>query len=418
MKHRFVRYTVLSLCFGIVILGILYGAASFAPATALKITEPGAESSQPSSAPLPAPKKRPTYKPSATNDYVRSEMPGKSSLRGRRINVVICGVDSRIGEGSPHADANHVISVLLDSGKMEIISVPRDTPADAGFTDSAQIHFNILANVRARRGMTGYLKELQVITGVGDIPYYIEVGFSQALGIIEFLGYKEPQQTLRVLRSRKIHPGGDFQRVHNQSQFIAQSIRQHFRRLDGIFGDVLLRTGLLLVNTNLSASEAKGIIENLRSHSFLKIADRNITTRLEPKVGIRLQNVDFTNAAQVDSLYHKVDRLSARVLLKKDSTGSQKASPEYAKKALWSMLTNSIADSTRPREVIRRLQRPFEQRAWLQITNTEERSEMRRWFGLLLGNAYRAIGKPEKAANIGKIIQRETEFFLLQQQYQ
>ncbi len=352
------------------------------------------------------------------SDSLQAQLPSRFQQAGRRINIVVCGVDTRIGEGTPHADANHVISLLVDSGRIEIISVPRDTPADAGYAvDSTKAlinPLNIIANVRARRGMHSYQRELQRITGLNEIPYYVEVGFSQALGIIEFLGYKEPQQTLRVLRSRKAHTGGDFQRVYNQGQFIAQSIKNHIHRFDGVFGDVLLRTGLLFVNTNLSASEAKGIIENLRSHGFLQSPEKNISVRLEPRVRIRFQAIDFSNSAEVDSLHAKIDRL-ARVLIKQDST-SVHIDSVYAKKLLWSHLIASVADSTHPRDVIRRLQRPFEQRAWMQVADTAERTEIRRWVGQLLTGAYTKIGKPEKATGIQKIIQRETEFFLLQQQ--
>ena len=106
--------------------------------------------------------------------------------RGRRINIAITGVDSRLGDRYKHADANHVLSILLDSGKIEIISVPRDTPVDAGFEDSTGQ--NKLTVSRATLGRNGYLRELANIAKVDKIHYYVEFGFSQAMGIIDWLG--------------------------------------------------------------------------------------------------------------------------------------------------------------------------------------------------------------------------------------
>ncbi len=59
-----------------------------------------------------------------------------AAAENARINIT--GLDSRMGTIGNHADANHILSVLLDSGAVEIISIPRDTPADAGLDDRAR----------------------------------------------------------------------------------------------------------------------------------------------------------------------------------------------------------------------------------------------------------------------------------------
>jgi hypothetical protein len=330
---------------------------------------------------------------------------------GKRLNIAICGVDSRIGETYVHADANHVLSISLDSGTIEIISVPRDTYVPLGFDSSRGRNLNILSNALIRRGMAGYLRVLAGVAGVGEISYYVEVGFSQALGIIEFLGYSQPQQTLRVLRSRKAYAGGDFQRVHSQGQFIAQAVRRNFQRFDGVLGDMLLSSGLLFVHSNLTAAEAKGIIRTLRERGFLASPEKNITTRLMPAIKMRLQTIDLANEATLDSLHTRIDELAKLAI--KDTTKNAALRSHYTDSMLWAMLVAARTDSARPREVIRRLQRPFEQRAWLQVNDNTQRSEQRRWFGALLSDAYRKINRPEKAEGIQKLVRREIELFLL-----
>ena len=50
----------------------------------------------------------------------------KKLYNGRRINICVTGVDSRLGTRYKHADANHVISILIDKGEVEI---PPSTPS-------------------------------------------------------------------------------------------------------------------------------------------------------------------------------------------------------------------------------------------------------------------------------------------------
>lgn len=79
------------------------------------------------------------------------------SMWGRSVTIAITGIDSRLGVEQAHADANHVLRIWLDQGRIEIISVPRGTYADAGFSSSS---LNIIANYRARKGRAAYLRKL------------------------------------------------------------------------------------------------------------------------------------------------------------------------------------------------------------------------------------------------------------------
>src|SRR5690606_22561560 len=102
----------------------------------------------------------------------------KKLYNGRRINICVTGVDSRLGTRYKHADANHVISILIDKGEVEITSVPRDTYADAGMPDTT--NQNIIAVLRAKYGRKAYLRRMAQIAELDTIHYYMEFGFSQA----------------------------------------------------------------------------------------------------------------------------------------------------------------------------------------------------------------------------------------------
>ena len=155
-------------------------------------------------------------------------------FNGRRINIAIIGVDSRLGTRFKHADANQVISILIDKGIIEITSIPRDTRIkDTTFIeDSTQNKLTVLYAMGNRKL---YLQEVAKIAELNYIHYYIEVGFSQARGLLELLGFKKSGSTLQVLRSRKVLRGADFQRCYNQGQFIRQMILKHFDKISGFF---------------------------------------------------------------------------------------------------------------------------------------------------------------------------------------
>lgn len=223
---------------------------------------------------------------------------------GRSVTIAITGIDSRLGVEQAHADANHVLRIWLDQGRIEIISVPRGTYADAGFSSSS---LNIIANYRARKGRAAYLRKLAEMTGVGKIDYYVEVGFSQAMGIFELLGFKgSAATTLHVLRTRKAFGIGDHQRCYNQAQFIRQMILKHFPRSEGVLDALALRGALALAQTNLPYNVAQGIIAALRAKGFPR-SERDVRIELRPR-RFRVKDFDFRSPDKVIELGKSFDR--------------------------------------------------------------------------------------------------------------
>ena len=198
------------------------------------------------------------------------------------------GVDSRLGSAYKHADANHILSIIIDKGIIEITSIPRDTPADAGYEENDTLDLNRLTNVYPRKGREAYFKEAAMIAGLDRIHYYVELGFSQAMGILELLGYRQSSETLQVLRSRNVLGGDDFQRTYNQGQFIRQAVLNHFDKLTGFFRGLVLRGGLSLVKTNLTYDKAAYIIDRLEKNNLTSDPD-NITVRVRPAIPIKFK---------------------------------------------------------------------------------------------------------------------------------
>jgi anionic cell wall polymer biosynthesis LytR-Cps2A-Psr (LCP) family protein len=324
---------------------------------------------------------------------------------GRRINIAIVGLDSRLGALSNHADANHVVSILIDSGKIEIISVPRDTPADAGLHDSTGQ--NKLTVVRAVRGREFYLQELARIAQIDKIHYYIEVGFSQVIGLLDFFGFKDSKSTLQVLRSRKGLGGDDYQRCYNQAQFIRQMILKHYDEINnGFFADVLIRGGLALLTTNLNNNAVKFIIGKLNASGFPK-SPNDITIKIRPPLPIKFKIYDLSNEDVINKLKTKIEHFNKQ--------NNEIDSIKVNVFARLDRVTKSASQDTlkRPKRAIQILKPYYEQRAWLQIENQELREEIRTRFEKILISSYNRTKQFDNAKKVFETIQSERELFNL-----
>ncbi|MES2764584.1 MAG: hypothetical protein V4642_01850 [Bacteroidota bacterium] len=327
---------------------------------------------------------------------------------GRRINIALIGVDSRLNERVKHADANHVISILPESGFVEITSIPRDTKADAGFPVDSKL--NTLTMARAKRGLRGYMTEAAKIAELDHIDYYIEVGFSQAMGILEMLGYEDPSSQLQVLRSRQALGNGDFQRSYNQGQFVRQMLLKNFSRMTGLSGSLLVRGGLMMVETNITADVADEIITALEKKDFGSDASV-VSVRLVPAFPAKFKIYDFTKQETFTQLKGKIEQFNKT----RDPIATDFATP-IGKYDPLPEIKKAIGYGRRhieknPKAVISQMKTLFDQRAWLQVADAKERQSIREQFLELLPGAYERIQKPEDAAKIRAVISAEIEMF-------
>ncbi len=324
---------------------------------------------------------------------------------GRRINIAVIGVDSRLGSRYKHADANHILSILVEQGKIEITSIPRDTPADAGFDDTTGQ--NKLTVMYASRGRKAYFEEVANIAGLDRIHYYAEIGFSQAMGILEWFGYNDPGSTLQILRSRTGLGGDDYQRVYNQAQFIKQVILKHFDKFSGLFGKLILRGGLLFIETNLRAENAELIYEQLRLANFLKSPD-DIEIRIRPPVPIDYKIYDFSDKQVLMALESKIRGYNS----KKNENTSLSEYDQIIIDKLDKVLNNAILDSlNKPNSVINTLKVYFDQRAWMQIQDKDLRRYYRDEIGNLLIDAYEKRKQSALANRVREVIEAEKILF-------
>jgi hypothetical protein len=322
---------------------------------------------------------------------------------GRVVNVLITGIDSRLGQKSARADANHIVRFFLDSGQIEIISIPRGTFARIRKGDTTG--GNIIANVRSIYGQERYIKEVKKIAGISSIDYYIEFGFSQAMGIIELLGYDDNSaSTLRVLRSRKAFATGDHQRSYNQGQFIRQAILKVFDRTDGMLGQIGIRAALALASTNLSYDATSYILSELKNHGFSSASSQKIWVRMKPNylASMKLFNFDSSNVHTIEKQIEKKVKYMIADSSRKTPAGYERRIKHLVKKV-------SADTAKSPIRVINALAFPYKQKSWLQIKDKSERLIVRNSICNMLIQAYNKTGKFNESKEIIDFIELDNK---------
>jgi anionic cell wall polymer biosynthesis LytR-Cps2A-Psr (LCP) family protein len=330
----------------------------------------------------------------------RTEFPMPS---GRVVNILITGIDSRLGQKSARADANHIVRFFLDSGQIEIISIPRGTFARIRKGDTTG--GNIIANVRSIYGQERYIKEVKRIAGISSIDYYIEFGFSQAMGIIELLGYNDNSaSTLRVLRSRKAFATGDHQRSYNQGQFIRQAILKVCDKTDGIFGQIGIRAALALASTNLSFDATSYLLSELKKHGFSSASSQRIWVRMKPNylASMKLFNFDSANVQTIEKQIEKKVRYMLADSSRKTPAGYERRIKHLVKKV-------SADTAKSPIRVINALAFPYKQKSWLQIKDKSERLIVRNSICNMLIQAYSKTGKFNESKEITDFIELDNK---------
>jgi hypothetical protein len=338
--------------------------------------------------------------PAEEDSSLRAELKSISTVPlvgGRVINILIIGIDSRLSVRDARGDALHLVTINPDSAIVEFMSIPRDTYCDLGYPDSTP--YNIIANAKLP-GNGVLMRKVAEVTKRGPVNYWIEVGFSQALGILEMLGYKDPSATLQYLRSRKAHATGDLQRCHNQAVFMRQNLIDRFPLLTGASGDLILSAGLSFVTTNLTKDFCLGILYNLKKHGFPDHRRDAVRLRMSPGYNIRLKEMSADSVTVARTI-----ELAERHL------GEGKAPRRDVTSYLRRINGLASADSLRPGKVITRLQRLNEQHAWLQVQDPQDRRGIRDTLTILLERAYRKVGKQREADAV--VAAREAENLLL-----
>ncbi len=325
---------------------------------------------------------------------------GRAEKLPREVNILLVGLDNRISSTDNHADAIHLISIRTkDSIGATITSIPRGTEVE-GFGISDDLSF--MANVRALKGRKALTKAVAKLTRKKKIDYYVEVTFSQVMGVLELLGFKDPATALQYLRHRKTYALGDVQRSYNQGKFLRHQAIRRGDLLTGAKGDILLRMGLGMVDTDLDMETAQALVYLLKNNDAL--TDSRIDVTMMPKVNLaRLEKeAEIPDPEQIGEVVNKLVRRTGDAI---DDLGRYNPYPRLKE------LVGRAAAQKSPKATVAALQVTYAQKAWLQIQERPQRREIRDRVEDLLIKAYTDLKKPDKAEDVRKYMEEERKAF-------
>lgn len=308
------------------------------------------------------------------------------------IDVLVAGIDARLGRVQTRADALHLLTFNLHTGNVHITSIPRGTFVPLGFRDSSG---NIISHVRSTRGRDALLRTVAKLCGRPSLEWYVEVGFSQAVGILELLGYADPMVELQALRKRKGYQQGDRNRSWNQGEFIRRAMLRALPMFEGFTGGLLLDAGMLLVDTNVPRDVALGLVYVLN--------DAGVPSRPE-------------------SITHSLHGAKAGVWVAKDGDSSRAVpagayadmkptTTVRAESVLRARLRDAHASERRPRAVRSLLWQIVQQRGWLQIPDRTVRTTLRDSLCAVLDRALAAQGDDQGRSRVQQILGSERDLF-------
>jgi anionic cell wall polymer biosynthesis LytR-Cps2A-Psr (LCP) family protein len=189
------------------------------------------------------------------------------------VNILLLGLDARIGDTKPRCDAIHMVSFDPGQNKITITSVPRGTKVPIPGIDDSSAY---LANSCAYRGIPYAVTQIENITNIHP-DFIVKVGFSQTLGILRHLGLPTTP-TLELLRNRRFAIG-DYQRSHDQALFLREMLTTKLADVNAL-PKPLLYLLYKTVDTDIPFETAVKYLQALSDNG--KIEDGRVTLVMKP----------------------------------------------------------------------------------------------------------------------------------------
>lgn len=350
--------------------------------------------------PIPSPVVSATVVTDNLYDAVYSEgIIARADSLPAELNILLVGLDNRVASTDNHADAIHLVTIhTKEPVNLTIQSIPRGTPVTGyGIPDD----LSFMANVRALRGRNSLMKAVAKLAKKRKIDYYVEVSFSQVMGVLELLGYKDPATALQFLRHRKSYALGDVQRSYNQGKFLMTQAIRRGDMLTGAKGDVMLRMGLGMVDTDLDLETVQAIVYLLKERGALN-EEHMAVKLLPPANSSALVDTDIPDPDQMNTAVNSLIRkLGSHV----DDLGRYDPYPKIES------VVGRAESQRQPRAALAVIKPVYEQKAWLQIQERPRRQEIRDRVEQILMNAYNATKQPQKAMEVHRYMSDERKAF-------
>lgn len=308
------------------------------------------------------------------------------------VNILLLGVDKRTGQTKGHCDAIQFITVDKERQKVSITAVPRGTysplppggkylPTDYYISKACEIG-----------GLDYGVGQIEKIIG-GKADYLVIVGFSEALGIFRNLDLPTTE-TLQWLRHRQGYAIGEPQRAHNHSTFIKQMMIKFIQEKSSMVDKALQYIIYKTVQTDLSFSESRIILDELSAMDFSDNSERIV---LSMKPAYAVYDVPYAEEYLGEYLGKMINPVKG-LLPKDDYSGA-------TEEEIQAKLLQIIEEKKEDPDFI---SWAFENKLWFQIEDEDKRMEAQ--YDFLAGYAASLTEKSERENIISDYI-LEMEYY-------
>lgn len=275
---------------------------------------------------------------------IASASPKVTSIPQLKTNILLVGLDGRLGDKNPRCDAIHIITVDPPKRRVQITSIPRGTLVNLG--DEGM---NYISNSCHLKGFDFTLKKIEQITSLTP-DYVIKIGFSQSMGILKKLGF-QPVATLEFLRNRR-YGIGDHQRSHNQALFIKDILTTKLSLINNLPKTVKYLL-LKMTDTNLDFEKASQILDQVINFGVDQNSDR-VTLITKPFRNLFVKDIHYDVSIAASDNLQNSDYLDYQKLVSSN---------------LENIITKAekLISEKNNESAFKLVQTPFEQQFWRQI---------------------------------------------------
>ncbi|MEP7220489.1 MAG: hypothetical protein ABI876_16305, partial [Bacteroidota bacterium] len=171
--------------------------------------------------------------------------------------------------------------------------------------------------------------------------------------------------------------------------------------LTGAKGDLLIRMGLGMVDTDLNLETAQALVYVLKHADAMN--ESHIALTMMPKINLaRLDSVAVPDPDQVADVVNKLVRRTGEQI---DDLGRYNPYPKMHE------IAQHAAAQTSPKAVIAVIEPVYVQKAWLQVQERPLRRSLRDSVEDMMVRAYTALKQPAKANEVTKYMAEERKAF-------
>lgn len=243
------------------------------------------------------------------NFGVQAAEKNKNQIVDNELLVLLVGVDKN-PDSDPgdftRTDTMMLCKVNTDTGKVDILSIPRDSRI------KVRDEFTKANHAHAYGGIELTLQTLRNFLGI-DIDYYAEIDYDAVVEIVDALGgvdYDVPEginvkrgtyidinpgenhlsgeEVLWYLRTRSIYQNGDLGRVGTQQLFMKAMVDEMVKKSSEINLTTFIKTYFEDVKTNVPLSIMVNIASNIKNFS-----STDVETYIVPGVAQMMNGVSY-----------------------------------------------------------------------------------------------------------------------------